>query len=320
MSILPDSSGGAILVSTRRHVENLTERFLKDCRDRGMTPESIQTYLWEVEDFTNFLGERTPEQANRADLKGYLDRLKERGVSKTTAGYYFSALKTFYDYMVFEDLIAVNPVDAIRKRYIQGYKHDSQGHTHQIISVDDAAKIISSLMDIRDKALVMLLFKTGVRRRELIAMDVEDINWKDQSIMLKPTAKRTNRIVFFDDEAAALLHRWLKAREMRAKPGEKALFIGTRGRLRQNGIQVAIVHAAKRVGLHNPASDDMEDHFSAHSCRHWFTTHLRRAGMPREFIQELRGDVRKEAIDIYDHIDKEELRKSYLAHVPQLGV
>ena len=42
--------------------------------------------------------------------------------------------------------------------------------------------------------------------------------------------------------------------------------------------------------------------------------------MPREFIQELRGDVRREAIDIYDHIDKEELRKSYLVHVPQLGI
>ncbi|UEC43438.1 MAG: hypothetical protein METHAR1v1_1400004 [Methanothrix sp.] len=57
-----------------------------------------------------------------------------------------------------------------------------------------------------------------------------------------------------------------------------------------------------------------------HCCRHWFTTHLRRAGMPREFIQGLRGDVRKEAIDIYDHIDRKELRESYLAHIPQLGI
>ena len=53
---------------------------------------------------------------------------------------------------------------------------------------------------------------------------------------------------------------------------------------------------------------------------HWFITHLRRAGMTREFIQELRGDARKEAIDIYDHIDKKELRESYLAHIPQLGI
>lgn len=77
---------------------------------------------------------------------------------------------------------------------------------------------------------------------------------------------------------------------------------------------------AKQVGLHDPNSDRMEDHFSPHSCRHWFTTHLQRAGMPREFIQELRGDARKEAIDIYDHIDRKELRESYLAHIPQMGI
>jgi site-specific recombinase XerD len=60
---------------------------------------------------------------------------------------------------------------------------------------------------------------------------------------------------------------------------------------------------------------------SAHiACRHWFTIHLRRAGMPRQFIQELRGGVRKEAIDIYDHIYEKELRESYLAHIPQLGI
>jgi integrase/recombinase XerD len=64
----------------------------------------------------------------------------------------------------------------------------------------------------------------------------------------------------------------------------------------------------------------MEDHFSPHCCRHWFTTHLRRAGMKREFIQELRGDRRRDAIDIYDHIDKEELREAYLAYIPQLGI
>ena len=51
-----------------------------------------------------------------------------------------------------------------------------------------------------------------------------------------------------------------------------------------------------------------------------FTTELRRAGMSREFIKELRGDVRHEAIDIYDHIEPEELKREYLARIPKLGV
>ena len=76
---------------------------------------------------------------------------------------------------------------------------------------------------------------------------------------------------------------------------------------------------AERVGLHDPNSTKLEDRFTPHCCRHWFVTHLLRAGMSRDFVKELRGDTRGEAIDIYNHIDPKELRESYLAHIPQLG-
>ena len=77
---------------------------------------------------------------------------------------------------------------------------------------------------------------------------------------------------------------------------------------------------AKRLGIHNPKSKDLRKKFTPHCCRHWFTTHLRKAGMPREHIKELRGDSRSETMDIYHHIDRKELRDSYLAHIPQLGI
>jgi integrase len=57
-----------------------------------------------------------------------------------------------------------------------------------------------------------------------------------------------------------------------------------------------------------------------HRFRRWFTTWLLRNGMPREYVKELRGDKRGEAIDIYHHIDRQELRKAYLAYIPKLGV
>ena len=125
-------------------------------------------------------------------------------------------------------------------------------------------------------------------------MDADDIDWVEQSIRLKPTPKRTNRTVFFDDETAFILHRWIRVRESRNAQGTISLFINEQGgRLNRNGVYIAVTKAAAKVGLHNPNSDRMEDHFSPHNCRHWFTTNLRRNGMPREFIQELRGDVRK---------------------------
>jgi integrase/recombinase XerD len=191
----------------------------------------------------------------------------------------------------------------------------------KLISIEEMAKLINSTLDVRDKAIITLLAKTGIRRNELIKLDLEDVDWVEQSIKLKPTPKRTNRTVFFDDEAALILHRWVRAREGRNDKGSKALFVNNLGgRLNRNGVYLAVTKPAERLGLHNANSDRMEDHFSPHCCRHWFTTHLRRAGMSREFIQELRGDVRREAIDIYDHIDKKELRESYLAHIPQLGI
>jgi integrase/recombinase XerD len=100
-----------------------------------------------------------------------------------------------------------------------------------------------------------------------------------------------------------------------------ALFINKSGvRITTKSIQNMTTKHAERVGLHDPKSSKLEDKFTPHCCRHWFITHLIRSGMPRDFVQELRGDVRREAIDIYNHIDRQELRKSYLTHIPSLGV
>ena len=143
----------------------------------------------------------------------------------------------------------------------------------------------------------------------------------ENSIKLKPTAKRTNRTLFMDDECSFILRRWLKIRAGENRKGSTALFLNHEGdRLQRRGVSDVVYKAAERVGLHKPESKRMEEHFSPHCTRHWFTTHLRRAGMRREFIQELRGDSRREAIDIYDHIDLKELKEAYLACIPQLGI
>jgi integrase/recombinase XerD len=255
-------------------------------------------------------------------LRSFLEYLrKERNVGLKTIGNYFTSMAMFYEFLEYEGYVDRNPVHSVRKRYIRRYKDNDEGQMRQLISVDDMTKLINSTLDVRDKAIITLLAKTGIRRKELITLDIDDIDWVDQSIRLKPTPKRTNRTIFFDDEAAIILHRWVRARETRNEKGSKALFLNNLGtRLNRNGVYLAVTKPAERLGLHNPDSDRMEKHFSPHCCRHWFTTHLRRAGMSREFIQELRGDVRTEAIDIYDHIDKKELRESYLAHIPQLGI
>jgi len=299
------------------------ESYLQDCQTRGMSARSLPGYKSALKMFGLYLDSAGVGvlAVDRDVLRGFLEHSRGRGLSQRTIELFFSVLSSFYEYLVYEGRVSSNPVLAVRKRYLRRYKDNGDGHERQLISVEAMAAMINSTIDIRDKAILTLLAKTGIRRNELISLDILDVDLVENRIRLKPTAKRTNRTVFIDDECSFLLRRWLKVREGMNKKRLPALFLSTWGnRICRNDVYLAVTNAAERVGLHHPESERMEDHFSPHCMRHWFTTHLRRAGMRREFIQELRGDSRKEAIDIYDHIDLKELKEAYLACIPQLGI
>jgi integrase/recombinase XerD len=291
-----------------------------------MTHGSTLSYLSALRIYTRYLHDIGKEvsDADKTVLKGYIDySLNERKLSYKTLEYHFSALSAFYEWLVFEEEMPVNPVLAVRKRYLKRYKQGeglTRG-TRKIISVEDMGRLVGSILSARDRAIVLTLAKTGVRRGELLRIDLDDVDFDKMSILLKPTAKRSNRLIFFDEETKRVLMDWIRMRKAYALPDSIALFITETGRrINKNDIYDVVVGYATRIGLHNPSSIKLEDHFTPHCCRHWFTTHLRRSGMPREHIQELRGDSRPDAMDIYYHIDPEDLRKSYLAHIPRLGI
>jgi integrase/recombinase XerD len=309
---------------------NLLVDFTQDCKDRHLTEETINRYKSPLKIFFSFLGERkmTIIDVDRYVLRDFIHYRRSQGVDQKTLENNFTALSTFYEFLCFEGYTNVNPVLPVRKRYLKRYKSENESSfaadesVRKLISVEEMAMLVNSILSVRDKAVVTLLAKTGIRRRELVSIDVSDINWLEQSITLKKKMfkKRSNRTVFFDDECARVLKRWIAQRE-KLNAATEALFLNEYGdRLNRNGVYNLVTKYAEAVGLHNSKSDKIEDHFGPHNCRHWFTTWLRRNGMSREFIKELRGDRRRDAIDIYDHIDKEELRKAYLAFIPQLGI
>jgi len=305
----------------------LIEQFLLDCRLRNFSDDSIRSYKSILKMAAYYLNRNNSclVKLDKYSLKELLRHLTEElGYQPKTLENYFSALSSFCDYLAYEGLTDRNPILPFRKRYLRQYKFDScnKRSIRQLISVEQMSWLINAILDPRDKAIVIILAKTGIRRKELIKIDVDDINYEEQSILLKPHPKRSNLTVFFDNECALVLKRWIRARETYGARSEcKALFVGEHGgRLERHGVSSVVTKYAMRVGLHNPESKRIEDHFTPHCCRHWFTTHLRRNGMRREYLQELRGDARKEAVDIYDHIDKKELRRAYLAAIPLLGL
>lgn len=298
--------------------------YLQDCEVRGMTPGSLPRYRSCLNIFQAYMARQGKKihEADRDSLKGFIEYMrKERAASQKTIETYFSTLSSFFEFLAYEGVVDQNPVLAVRKRYLRRYKDNADPHERQLVSIEDAARMIKGEPDIRNRAIMAMLFKTGMRRNELITLDVSDIDLVENSIKLKRTGKRSNRTLFMDDEAAYLLRRWLRVREGVNRRKETALFLSTWGyRISRNDVYRLVVEAATRVDLSNPKSDRMEDHFSPHNCRHWFCTHLFRNGMKREHIKELRGDSRKEAFDLYNHIDLKELKEAYLAAIPQLGI
>ncbi len=306
---------------------DLLTSFVADCELRGMTSETLRSYRSDVRTFLTYLNEidADPLHVGLEELRLFLTQLRQRRLSSSTVGNYFAAISTFYEYLALEGLADHNPVLPFRKRYLRSADREKRRRSEsprKLISIEEMSRVIRSTVNIRGKAVLTLLAKTGVRRNELVQMDLDDIEWENQAIRLKPQHKRSSLTVFFDDETGRILRSWLRVRESTAEKGEKALFTGDKGRrIGRNIVYNIVTSAAERVGLHDPQSNNPKDHFSPHCCRHWFTTWLLRNGMAREHVKELRGDVRStDAIDIYYHIDREQLRREYLGCIPELDL
>lgn len=305
---------------------NLLDGFAADCRTRGLAEVSIKSYVAHVRHYEEFLRTKGKEilRADRLDVRDHVEELRLRKNSTKSIRYHLAALSSLYEWLIFERLTEINPVIEVRMRYMRrcgGKKDDDESHTHKIISVDEMAKFIESFLDPRDKTMALVFAKTGIRKGELISLDVDSIRWDDNSLILKKTKKRSHNVVYFDKETEYYLKRWEGVRKGRTGSDGKALFLSTRGdRISARAIDAVFRKAAIRVGLHDMNSERMEDHFSPHCCRHWFTTYLILNGMQREYVQWLRGDHDGAAYMTYFHILPSVVRESYLAHIPQLGI
>jgi integrase/recombinase XerD len=297
----------------------LIVEFEADLQTRGLCDDTVEQYPMHIRAFYGFVGGNLLG-VNEEVLVNYLAHMRTNKVKQTSIKRYFTILSTFFDFLVFKKYIASSPVTpAFRKHYLKSYKRHDTEQRRQCITIRQAKTLIESILDPRERAVVVLLLKTGIRRKELSELDVTDVDIANKTIHIKPTGKRSNEVIYFDEETALVLNRWLKRRVNKNKI--PALFLDRfENRLSPIAINQIVIKHATAVGLHNPESKRLEDRLTPHSLRHFFTTRMLEAGCPREYVQELRGDTSQSAIDIYYHIDKTKLQKAYLDCVPQLGI
>jgi len=308
------------------------DRHLDYCKMK-QTPGSLDTTRSCIKVFGAWLDEKAIHilDVDEDALEAYLHYLRnERKVTISTQKTSFSTISSLFKRLMRKGHVKLteNPALTVREDLLKGYKNgqNSDAQVFRVVTTDEMRKLIHSTFAPRDRAIMMLLAKTGIRRGELLTIDLDDIDWENQSIELKPKAKRTNKTVYFDDECAWALKRWLKQRrtmKVTREDAERALFLNNRGgRLGRNGVECIVNNCASRIGLHDPDSKRKKDRFSPHCFRHWFTTALLEEPNPmrREYVQELRGDTNRAAIDIYHHIPPDKLRDEYRRCMPRLLV
>jgi len=317
-------------------MDQMIEEFRTDLKTKGVSNRTVNEYPLYVRAFQTFVGGDLLSVDENV-VKNYLAYLRERHpkrplvaghiddggrkLTKATLKKYMSGLSAFYDFLLWNGKIARNPVSSVRKRYMKDYKAHDTSQRRQCPTIAQAKKLVESILDPKEKAVVLLLIKTGLRRHELYDLNVDAVNMENQTIRIKPTAKRSNEIVYFDKETANVLGKWLKIRERENSNNIPALFLDRfQNRLSPLAICNIVTKHATAVGLHDPNSNRLEDKLTPHSLRHYFSTRLRERGCPRDIVQILRGDVGTESIDTYLHYSAEDVKQAYLDYVPPLGI
>jgi integrase/recombinase XerD len=285
---------------------------------RDQSASTVKNYPSFVKTFADFIAPDSLLTVNKSHLSRYLAHLRTKKLTHASLQKYFTGLSTFFEFLVYDEQIDHNPVLPFRKHYFRGEpNHTSE--RRQCISVDQARTMISRILDIKERAVVMLLFMTGMRLHELSDLDITNVDIADRSIRIKKTHKRSHTLVFYDNQTAAVLNRYLSSRKN--KNPSDPLFINRFGkRLSTVDISRIVQKHATACGFHDPNSDrsHLEARFSTHCTRHAFTTWLGRAHMEEKYIEELRGDKWRKTIGIYTHIEHDELKAEYDAHMPHL--
>lgn len=293
------------------------ERHLRD--ERGVSPHTLTAYLRDVGTFAEFFSReflsRPAESVSAAEadvlaVRSYLAHLRARGLSKTSVGRHLSALRTFFRFLAREGKGMSNPARAVATPR-------ATRPLPRTLSVTEAAAVVEAHegdkpLCARDRALLELLYATGLRVSELVGLDLPDVDLASRQLRTLGKGKK-ERIVPFGEKAASALRDYLRERpQPKGRKEADALFLNPGGgRLTDRSVRRILTHAVRLAGLSRTASP--------HALRHSFATHLLAAGADLRSIQEMLGHASLSTTQKYTHLDAERLIEVYRKSHPRAG-
>jgi integrase/recombinase XerD len=214
------------------------------------------------------------EAITRSDVEAFIEHEQDRGINITTIKTRLVSVQAFLRYLVEEGIVA----GEIFSRRIRLQLPE---RLPRAMDPDDLRKLLSVIHDIRDRALIMILLRTGMRIGELLNTKVTDVHIKEQRIEIYEGEKnRLGRVVYLSDDVVLALRKWLKKRN----PSEECLIYTRMGadRMSYSTARTIFQRYLAKAGLADKG-------YSLHTLRHTFATEFLNAGMRLECLQVLLG-------------------------------
>ena len=282
--------------------------------ERNASPYTIRNYTTDLLDFFSFLRSQKIGSLHEVDkqvVRDYLSYLLEHGFVKVSIARKLSAIRSFYRYLMREEIVTTSPVADTSSPKLDKRLPDflSQKEVLELLDAPD----LSTPQGQRDLALLELLYASGLRVSELVNLDIDKVNLDANEIRVWGKGSR-ERMVLMGRPAAAALVTYINQGRVRLLGGKKnpALFVNRSGRrLVDRRVQRILEKYSAVAGINRRVHP--------HMLRHTFATHLLDGGADLRVVQQLLGHADLSTTQIYTHVTKSQARKVYLSAHPMAG-
>lgn len=271
--------------------------------ERRLSTHTLSAYERDVRALLEFFvrdGVETLAAADAYHIRRFAAECHRRGLGPRSIARRLSAVRTFYGYLLRRGLATTNPAVHVQAPR-PSRRLPATLDTDQMASMLKAAP--GSPLELRDAAILELLYSSGLRLSELTTLDLGDVDLADLTVRVVGKGSKA-RVIPVGRVAAEAIRAWLAVRDALARPEERALFIGRRGRrLGQRAVQLRVEAWARRRGV--PV------HVHPHMLRHSFASHLLESSGDLRAVQELLGHSSLSTTQVYTHLDFQHLAHIY---------
>ena len=286
-------------------VEKAVAKFLRSLQERNASAHTIKAYRTDLAEFAEYVGPQSWRDIDHVLIRGHLANLYERGLSKTSVARALAALRSLYRWLAQEGEVEHNPAALVATPKLPK-KLPRVPTIEEVNTVLDAEMPECSAFEQRDRVILELLYGCGIRNSELIGINLDDIRWSNEMILVRGKGRK-ERYVPFGESARAALQDYLAQRQRmlaETRRAEKALLINLRGtRLTTRSVGRIV----KRIAVARGLSPDVHPH----TLRHAFGTHMLEEGADLRAIQEMLGHERLSTTQRYTQLTVKHVMEVY---------